>query len=309
MSIDYKKCFDLIPQAVVLLVAAELGMAPAVCRALGVMYRQLRRSFKIAGCLGLWWRATNGILQGCPLSVILVNVLMGIWKEEIDSLRQQVCVWTRELPPARRLLPAADPEDPPQVVLQDAGRGYVALGAQGYADDTEAVAPGMGALRQTTPATERWLRLTGQSVNVDKSTSFLEGEDDPAPLLLLGEAIPRSQEIKRLGVGIRVGHRRGAGATLEGRMNSIGEVLLRTPHLPTFERRATAVAVKALPKALHGVALADVETGRLRRQETRVVAAMRGPTRTARAKEVVFCLLTPGHRTSPIMCARYERLV
>ena len=78
MSIDYKKCFDLIPQAVVLRVAAELGMAPAVYRALGVMYRQVRRSFKIAGCLGLWWHATNGILQGCPLLVILVNVLMGI---------------------------------------------------------------------------------------------------------------------------------------------------------------------------------------------------------------------------------------
>ena len=216
MSIDYKKWFDLIPQAVVLRVAAELGMAPPVCRVLGAMYRQLRPSFKIAGCLGLWWRATNGILQGCPLSVILVNVLMGIWKEEIDSLRQQVCAWTRELPPARRLLPAADPEDPPQVVLRDAGRGYVAVGDQGYADDTEAVAPGMGALRRTTPATERWLRLTGQSVNVDKSTSFLEGEDDPAPLLLLGEAIPRSQEFKRLGVGIRVGQRRGAGPTLEG---------------------------------------------------------------------------------------------
>ena len=186
------------------------------------------------------------------------------------------------------------------MVVRDSGRGYVAVGAQRYADDTEAVAPGMVAVRQTTPATERWLRLTGQSVNVDKSTSFLEGEDDPAPLLLLGEAISRSQEFKRLGVGIRVGHRRGAGATLEGRMDSMGEVLLRTPHLPTFERRATAAAVKALPKALHGVAPADVEGGRLRLLETRVVAAMWGPTRTARAKEVVFCLLTR---------ARYERLV
>ena len=87
MSIDYKKCFDLIPRAIVLRVAAELGMAPAVCRALGAMYRQLRRSFKSAGCLGQWWQATNGILQGCPMSVILVNVLMGIWKEEVDSLR------------------------------------------------------------------------------------------------------------------------------------------------------------------------------------------------------------------------------
>ena len=67
MSINYKKCFDLTPHAIVLRVAAELGLAPDICRAIGAMYRQLRRSFKIAGCLGLWWQATNGILRACPL--------------------------------------------------------------------------------------------------------------------------------------------------------------------------------------------------------------------------------------------------
>ena len=45
----------------------ELSMDPGTCRALGVMYRQLRQAFKIAGALGLWWHATNGILHGCPL--------------------------------------------------------------------------------------------------------------------------------------------------------------------------------------------------------------------------------------------------
>ena len=78
MSIDYVKCFHLIPQAVVLALALELGMDPGTCRALGAMYKQLRRAFKIAGALGLWWQATNGILQGCPLSVIPVNVLTTI---------------------------------------------------------------------------------------------------------------------------------------------------------------------------------------------------------------------------------------
>ena len=61
--------------------------------------------------------------------MILVNVLMGIWKEEIDSLRQQVYTWTRALPPARWLLPTANPEEPPEVVLWDAGGGYAAVGA------------------------------------------------------------------------------------------------------------------------------------------------------------------------------------
>ena len=62
MSIDYVKCFDLIPQAVVLALALELGMDPGTCRALRAMYKQLRRAFKTAGALGLWWQATNGIL-------------------------------------------------------------------------------------------------------------------------------------------------------------------------------------------------------------------------------------------------------
>ena len=53
MSIDYIKCFNLIPQAVVLAQAVELGMDPGTCRALGAMYKQLRRAFKIAGALGL----------------------------------------------------------------------------------------------------------------------------------------------------------------------------------------------------------------------------------------------------------------
>ena len=62
MSIDYVKCFDLIPQAVVLALALELGMDPGTCRALRAMYKQLRRAFKVAGAPGSWWQATNGIL-------------------------------------------------------------------------------------------------------------------------------------------------------------------------------------------------------------------------------------------------------
>ena len=59
MSIDYIKCFHLISQAVVLAPALELGMDPGTCRALGAMYKQLRRAFKVAGALGLW-------SEGCP---------------------------------------------------------------------------------------------------------------------------------------------------------------------------------------------------------------------------------------------------
>ena len=108
MSINYVKIFDLIPQAVALALALELGTDPSpsprpclgigaghgpfpqalaralalelgrdpgLCQALGAMSGHLCCAFKMASSLVAWWRATNGTLQGCPLSMIFVNVL------------------------------------------------------------------------------------------------------------------------------------------------------------------------------------------------------------------------------------------
>ena len=44
MIIDYVKCFDLIPGAVVLALALELSVDPGTCDPLGAMYKQLRRA-------------------------------------------------------------------------------------------------------------------------------------------------------------------------------------------------------------------------------------------------------------------------
>ena len=80
MNIYYVKCFFLIPQGVVRTLALELAMdlGPWGPRALGAMHEQLRSALQVAGSLGSWWRATDGMVQGCPLSVILVNVLTTI---------------------------------------------------------------------------------------------------------------------------------------------------------------------------------------------------------------------------------------
>ena len=42
------------------------------------MYAQLKRVFNVKGCLRSWVQATNGILQECPLSVIVSNVLKSV---------------------------------------------------------------------------------------------------------------------------------------------------------------------------------------------------------------------------------------
>ena len=117
-GLDYKKCFDLVPQRIALRLAKEFGMNAGVLRAARAMYKQLRRAFKIAGCLGEWLRATNGILQGCPLSVIFINLLTTVWKREIDSLKTAILVKVQALPPT-----------PPPPVERQEGRQQGAKGS------------------------------------------------------------------------------------------------------------------------------------------------------------------------------------
>ena len=85
---DYTKCFNLIPQAISMVVLEEQGIDAGVLRAFQGMYSQLRRMFKIKGCLGAWWAATNGVLQGCPL----INALTTTWKRIIDDVKEPVKV-------------------------------------------------------------------------------------------------------------------------------------------------------------------------------------------------------------------------
>ena len=242
MSIDYVKCFHLIPQAVVPALALELGMDPGTRRALGAMYKQLRRAFKVAGALGLWWQATNDILQGCPLSAILVNVLTTIWKWEVDSLRRQVCTQTAALPPTLDE-DAADDLDPGGLPpLKDAGPGYAALGSSGYADDTQAVALGAAALQDTVPATEEWLRVTGRDVPVDKSCSWVMGEQGARAVLLRGVPIPLTTTFRQRGVDVAIGGSKATGPVLSPRLEVGRSGLRRLPHISTYDRRERAIS-------------------------------------------------------------------
>ena len=79
-------------------VALEQGMHTGTHRALSGMYTQLTRCFEIIGCLCSFFAATNGILQGCPLSVILINLMTSVWKKILDAQSQAMRVSSARLP-------------------------------------------------------------------------------------------------------------------------------------------------------------------------------------------------------------------
>ena len=141
-----------------------------------------------------------------------------------------------------------------------------------------------------------------------KSTTWMLAREQAQPMRLLGAPIPIEGEFRRLGIGIRVNPERGTGPLLQQRMERGGSVLPRGPHLATYHRRSVVAGGLAMAVALHGVELADVSDVDLARLETRTVRAIWGPMRPGRAKEVVYCLLSQGHRTSPVMRTKYDRL-
>ena len=85
LILDYAKCFDKLPHKIMLKLAEEAGAHARLLGPLKDMYDRIRRRFKMAGGLGTEFIATNGILQGCPWSVILLNLLVSIWAQAVEA--------------------------------------------------------------------------------------------------------------------------------------------------------------------------------------------------------------------------------
>ena len=79
LLLDYSKCLDRLPHGIMLRLARASGASERLLAPLHRIYRVMRRRFKVAGGVGQEFRATNGILQGCHLSVILLNLLVSVW--------------------------------------------------------------------------------------------------------------------------------------------------------------------------------------------------------------------------------------
>ena len=50
------------------------------------MYRELRRRFVMAGHVEKEFIASNGVIQGCPLSVLSLNLLMNTWARSVKTV-------------------------------------------------------------------------------------------------------------------------------------------------------------------------------------------------------------------------------
>eukprot|EP00973_Karenia_brevis_P056295 7830142-Karenia_brevis.AAC.1 len=131
------------------------------------MYANLRQRFKISGCVGRAYTSTNGILQGCPLSIILLNALISVWCYALK-------------------------EETPDVQ------------AAAYVDDTGAVAERPGMLNAALVVTKEFEELTGQEVSTSKSCCFSASSPCMKSLKFGEHKLPRVDVVKAVGVKLNL---------------------------------------------------------------------------------------------------------
>ena len=76
IQFDFAKCFDSIPYSIIWDTLSYHGCDANFILLLRHLYTHMHRCFRYAGCIGSFWQATNGLLQGDPLSVIILNCVL-----------------------------------------------------------------------------------------------------------------------------------------------------------------------------------------------------------------------------------------
>ena len=132
VAIDLAKAFDNVPVNITFAIIEKLGMSPRLTRALRGMYSQIQRRFKLGQYVGEASRSTNGILQGCPISVMLLNAIMMVLHRAIDRK----------------------------------------VTAESFVDDLTLLSPDPPALQATIDTVADFMALTDQKVNTKKTKSF-----------------------------------------------------------------------------------------------------------------------------------------
>ena len=133
LAVDLAKAFDAIPVDITFAVLESMGVDAGMAAALRGMYSQIQRRFKFGNYVGEAFTSTNGILQGCPLSVMLLNALMSVLSFALSTL-------------------GVDP--------------------QSYVDDLTLMDSSDAKLQAAMDLLDRYLALTDQKVNTKKTKTF-----------------------------------------------------------------------------------------------------------------------------------------
>ena len=270
--LDYAKCFDRLPHGVMLRLASESGASDRLMNPIRSMYSNLRRRFKFCGGVGEVFKATNGILQGCPLSVVLLNLLVSVWARAVS----------------------AETDATPSA----------------YADDTSALGS-KDAVRDVGHVTVAYCALTGQQLNVEKSACFAVGaEEGSYTLILNGKQVPQVLSDRCLGANLSFTASQVPGEHITKRVRRALDAAHRIAALPLpLTARSRMLAAQPCAAAFYGTEVTQLTAAQQTLLGSAAMEVVWGSSRLRRCREIVLTLFAPGHLVDPQQALPYRRLV
>ena len=83
--LDYSKFFDSLVWQIIWAYAKWMGAPAGLMNAIAKFYANLESRFKVNGHYGRSWHRTNSVAQGCPLSIVLANLIGALWSKVLDA--------------------------------------------------------------------------------------------------------------------------------------------------------------------------------------------------------------------------------
>lgn len=85
VAFDFRNCFEMIPLGILFGILTEMGLSNRILAPMQTMYASFKRRWKLSkNAVGTGWTATNGILQGCGVSVVLLNCATTLWLQAVS---------------------------------------------------------------------------------------------------------------------------------------------------------------------------------------------------------------------------------
>ncbi|KAJ9440509.1 hypothetical protein DIPPA_32170 [Diplonema papillatum] len=272
VALDFRKCFDMVPREIVLRLAGDLGLHNRVLKPLRAIYRLLARRFKLPLGVGREFSVTNGILQGCPVSVILINALLS-------------------------------------VVMKAVKKEAEGVSPKSYADDATLLSRlSEAALQKGVDVVDEFCTLTGMELNLQKTVAFSTRRRHQSTLRLRSvDALLRfGKSVTCLGALVSTAKNRTERSDSE-RVEKAAALAEGLRHAPfRYEKRVRIVQSNVLPAALSGCSFAPVSKVAMKRLTTSVMGLIWGGSNPKRAREMVLNFQEKGHLTDPSTCLAYR---
>ena len=230
------------------------------------MHSQLQGRFKLPGGLvGEPFSSTNGILQGCPISVILLNIYIQTWLNLIGD----------QVPEAK---------------------------SQSNADDLLLTAQTVEVLDHAIKVTELYAQDTGMLLSPKKSciwATLPHLREELWRLQIAGQCIPAVADCRYLGafLGFDLAkHKSRLSHHLEACKRICSRIQMTK--LP-MQLRELLVASLATPRALHACCASAGSCKAQRSLRAAIARTIWGQANTWRANEILFTMLSRGHLVDP----------